>query len=97
MPTRKLLAAVRVAELLIYSRIPSKLGNMGQSPHTGFFFFFFENTETYNNTATPKLLVAVRVAELLIYSRTPSKLGDVLLLIIRYVCCYYLLKLLKYI
>ena len=36
-PTPKLLVAVRVAELLIYSRKPSKLDDVGQSPHTGFF------------------------------------------------------------
>ena len=30
---------VRVAELLIYSHTPSKLGDVGQNPHTVFFFF----------------------------------------------------------
>ena len=54
--TPKLLATVRVVELLIYPRTPSKLGNVGQSPHTSFFLI----TQTYN-TLTPKLLAAVRV------------------------------------
>ena len=65
-----------ILELLIYSRTPSKLGDVGQIPHTFFIYFFFY-IQTYNNTPTPKLLTAVRVVELLIYSRKPSKLGDV--------------------
>ena len=61
MQNPKLLVAVRVAELLINLHTPSKLGDVGQSPHTSFFFY---NTQTYSNTLTPKLLVAVRVAKL---------------------------------
>ena len=47
-PTPKLLAVVRVTKLLIYSRTPSKLGDVRQSPHrvVFFFFFFFYNTQT---------------------------------------------------
>ena len=39
-PTPKLLAVVRVTELLIYPRTPSKLGDVRQSPHTGFYFIY---------------------------------------------------------
>ena len=47
---------------------------MWDKAHTWFFFY---NTQIYNNAPTPKLLVAIRVAELLIYLCKPSKLGDV--------------------
>ena len=69
MPTPKLLIAVRVTKLLIYSHTPSKLGDVGQILHTVFFFYIyiiifyfkFYNTKTYNNTLTLKLLAAIRV------------------------------------
>ena len=46
MPNPKLLVAVRVAELLIYLHTPSKLGDVGQSPHTSFFFITHKHIAT---------------------------------------------------